>query len=591
MGGRAGGSGEDEDVWAPPPISGPPLASAVALALLLLIALVSNGRPIGAGDTRVNEHVAASLVQEHNFDLDEYPALEPPFVRQEGPHRVSIYPVLGPVLAAPLFAGARLLFALDENGTALAGKCAASLFSAVAAALLFLAVGRRRADTTAAWTAAVFALGTSVWSTSQALWQHPPAVMFLCLALLWISKAEDDPAWAGRAGLPLCLAVAARHADVALVAVLGLAVAVRWPRRIPFLLLWAVPGVAFVTVYQWASYGSATSNAFTDSGLERFAGGLGVGHLGLLVSPAKGLLVYTPVVLFAALGLFEAFRGGERWLSLACGAAILAHWGMMGCWSEWHGGESWGPRLMTDALPLLFLFLPDGFDRLPSLGMLLAALSIGVQLVGAFSYNNRWERLHRPLAPGAPELWSVSDNPLALHLRERVAILAVPDVRGGHVVIREEPFVLFGPKGSRVHFAADALQVSGTDVTLGDVHLQQAARVDGDKLRLKGRWDGLFLRVTPEGRTRPLQLRISGRGRGVLYVGERSFWAETPRWSTYTMDGAVRIRHPYDYPESGGGELVITIGKSPGEAALDLITLVPPGEPDKVFETPGAGSP
>jgi len=40
MGGRSGSSSEDEDVWTPPPIEGPPKASAVALGLLLLIALL-----------------------------------------------------------------------------------------------------------------------------------------------------------------------------------------------------------------------------------------------------------------------------------------------------------------------------------------------------------------------------------------------------------------------------------------------------------------------------------------------------------------------------------------------------------------------
>ena len=58
----------------------------------------------GAGDTRATERVAASLVHERDLDLDEYPEVEPPFARQVGAHRVSIYPVLPAVLAAPVFA-------------------------------------------------------------------------------------------------------------------------------------------------------------------------------------------------------------------------------------------------------------------------------------------------------------------------------------------------------------------------------------------------------------------------------------------------------------------------------------------------------
>src|SRR5438046_4156968 len=113
MGQRAPESVEPEPL--PPPL-GPTLLSALALAALLFLGLVSNGRPIGAGDTRPTERVAASLVQERNFDLDEYPEVEPPFAREAGGHRLSIYPVLSAVLAAPVFALARAFFALDETG-------------------------------------------------------------------------------------------------------------------------------------------------------------------------------------------------------------------------------------------------------------------------------------------------------------------------------------------------------------------------------------------------------------------------------------------------------------------------------------------
>src|SRR5262249_37540171 len=56
-------SDETPEVFAP---VGPRPLSAVLLALVLFFALISNGRPIGAGDTRPTERVAASLVRERN---------------------------------------------------------------------------------------------------------------------------------------------------------------------------------------------------------------------------------------------------------------------------------------------------------------------------------------------------------------------------------------------------------------------------------------------------------------------------------------------------------------------------------------------
>src|SRR5207247_8995024 len=206
--------------------------------------------------------------------------VEGPFARQVGAHRVSIYPIGSAILAAPVFAAARALFALDETGLALAGKWAASLFSAAAAALLYLAIGRRRPHEEALWTAVVFALGTSVWSTSQALWQHPAAILASCAALLCMVLAGEGPAWAGRAGLPLALAVAARYADVALVAVLAVGGAVRWPRKVPFLVLWSAPVVAAVLAYHAVYFGSPLQQGMAGAGA-RFSAPWVEGHAGL----------------------------------------------------------------------------------------------------------------------------------------------------------------------------------------------------------------------------------------------------------------------------------------------------------------------
>ena len=579
-----GGRTPEPEAPLPPPV-GPSPVSAAALGLVLFVALIANGRPIGSGDARPTERVAASLAQEGNLDLDEYPDVEEPFAHQVGPHRVSIYPIGSAVFAVPLFLAARPLFVLDETGMALAGKWGASLFSAAAAALLYLAIGRRRPHREAMWTAVVFALGTSVWSTSQALWQHPAALLFLSAALLCMVRAESDDRWAGRAGLPLALAMAARYADIALVTVLAIGVAVRWPRRIAHLVACAAPVAVLVLAYHWAYFGSPLRQGLTP----RFSAPWGEGHLGLLVSPGKGLFVFTPIALIAVAGLVRALRYDDRVLAATCGAAALAHWLFVGRWAEWHGGESWGPRLMTDALPLLFLFLPDGYDLVPRLTVALGVLSVAVQALGAFAYDYRWERLRqRPVSAEHPELWDVPRSPIAFYAARRLVLFALPRIADGKVEILEHPVVLGGAHGSRVAFPGDRLRVEGTDETMQDVHEDRGARVQDGRLRLRGRWDGLFLRATDEARKRSLELRVDGDGTGTLYVGERSFWSPSVRWTTYPMSGRFHVRHPYTYATSGGGDLVVTLGRAAGSADIDSVALVPRSEPEgKVFKLGG----
>lgn len=579
----------------PAPLNSPPAASAVGLGLVVLVLLLANGRAIESGDTRSLARTAASLVTSGDLNLDEYEDVEFPFAREEGGHKVTVYPALSAVMAAPVFLAARFLYAFDEASVAYTGKLAASLFAATAAAVFFLTLGRRHPLVDARWAAVVLALGTSLWSTSQALWQHPAAVLWLCVAMLFLDKAEEDETWAGRAGLPIALMVAARHADVVLAAVIAAGIVIRWPRRTLALLAWGAPAAAFVALYNGLTFGALWRHGFSGS-LGRFSEPWGVGQLGLLLSPAKGLLVFTPVVAVGIVGLFSQSRR-RPFMAATLGLAFLAHLVFTGRWREWHGGESFGPRLMTDAVPLLLFFAPEGLAKLQGFGAALAALSIGVQALGAFAYDGRWERLfQRDEKRGTeaagfaerPELWDAMRSPIAFHAARRVVLPALPVLKDGRLAVREHPVVLFGPTGSRFSFTdgIDEVVVKGADATAGDIHLQRGAYCEGGRLRLRGRWAGLFLRVRPIARMGELELRLAGQGTGVLYVGERSFWSAGARWREYPVNGPFRLRHRYLYADSGGADLVVTNGRDGSLVSLESVALLAPGDPDKPLQVP-----
>ena len=330
---------------------------------LLLLALVANGRPIGAGDTRPPSAWRPASSRKATSTSTSTPRSRSRSRARSGATGSRSTRSLSAVLAAPVFAAARALFALDETGLALAGKWAASLFSGLPRPRCCTwpwpaAVPHREA----LWTAVVFALGTT------RMVHQPGAVAApgrrarpLCGAFsAWCARRKTT-AWAGRAGLPLALAVAARHADVALVAVLALgdrrplAAAqsrTSWPGRRPRpVLCWPISG---------PTSGRRSRHGFSGR-LERFTEPWGEGHLGLLVSPGKGLL---------RLHARRAGGGARAWCARS-GYGERAAGRHLRPRPPWRTGSHgpldgmarrriWGPRLMTDALPLLFLFLPDG---------------------------------------------------------------------------------------------------------------------------------------------------------------------------------------------------------------------------------------
>jgi hypothetical protein len=133
------------------------------------------------------------------------------------------------------------------------------------------------------------------------------------------------------------------------------------------------------------------------------------GLAGVLVSPSRGLLIYSPIFLFSFVGMMMVWMDSKsillKFLSLTPFLFVL----FVAKWATWWGGDSYGPRLLADITPLLCLYLSPPLERAAQKTFLrypfacLAALSIGFHAIGAFSCDG-W--------PGHREqLWSWVDQP------------------------------------------------------------------------------------------------------------------------------------------------------------------------------------
>ena len=117
-------------------------------------------------------------------------------VRSPAGHAISIYPVVVPVLVAPLYLPAVVYLHARgwdqqrlEQIARIMEKLSASLLAATSAALLYLLM-RRRADARSAFLLTLaFAFGTTTWVIgSQALWQHGLAELLIVATLLLLTR-------------------------------------------------------------------------------------------------------------------------------------------------------------------------------------------------------------------------------------------------------------------------------------------------------------------------------------------------------------------------------------------------------------------
>jgi hypothetical protein len=405
--------------------------------------------------------------------------------------------------------------------------------------------------------------------------------------LLLVRAVEDDAAGpAAAAGLPLGLAVALQPSVAALALVLVLAVLVRWRGASLLVLAWAAPGVllALGALLGAASEASAASPQQAAAGLPA-----------LLASPAKGALLFAPVALVALVGLLRALRTPPRrlwdqaqpgrFLPVACLLAAIAHVGWLAVVGGWDEGIFWGPRLVAPAWPLLLVFLPEGFAALKLLATVLAVGSIGIQALGALSYDGRWDRLYGASA-GARRAspWDFERGPIAFHARERVARVAVPAVVGRRLTTRERTFSAAGGAGSFVSFARLPPAPTGAEATFDGLRFEGEARFEAGGLTLAKEGDGLAFRVREGARPRRLEIRIVGRGQGRIGVAESGSGSGT-RWRDEAVAGPFRLRLPYFFADSGGADVRVVL-RGGGPLSIESVALVPPSEPENVLRLP-----
>ncbi len=539
-------------------------APAGRLALLVFVVsfavLIANGRAIGSGDTNAVENTATALATRGTFVLPPTDAADP-FTREVAGGRISIYPALPALIAAPVFFVFSLVLDLNPAGIQVAGKLTAALLSASAMAVLAWTFSKRVSPSLAVASALLFGLGTSVFSTSQALWQHPAAVLFLVIALSAFERldasptASDQRVLASLAALGLALAAASRPATIPMCSVLLLFLISRArPHATRIFLTMLVP-VTLVAIYNTTFFGAPWRFGPGLSG--RFGAALPESVAGLLLSPARGLFVFTPIALVALWSLVTRTRGSA--LARALLAATVTHFAFISMWNEWHGGESFGPRLLTDLLPALFFFLPEGLAAWPKLSAALGVISVSIQLLGAWTYDYRWERLHQRGGDFEAALWSWRDSPIAFAAREGVLIQGDPEIDGRRVRLRAIRSVPFGTRGSTVEGTPEGLRISGEPL-MRDIRLERGARLTGGWITLSHPADAVAFRSNTSGSH---TLRLVGTLQGTLGLELPSGPIALPMSGDFDLELPVQV--------SAGED--VTIRAETGELRLARVSM------------------
>jgi hypothetical protein len=384
-------------------------------------ALVYIASPVHVqSDSQWSIPTAISILREGNINLDEYRgAYErlPHGTIRVGEHVYPWYPVAVPLVALPVVAmmegASRAALAVlphpppwlvlwearfNAEGDIRIGYYArtegfiASLWTALAVALFWAAARRQLELLPTLLVTALLAFGTGLWSTaSRVLWQHGPSAAVLAWVVWLLTQEAPGRRWALRLGFAAGLAYVLRPTNSLTAVGLLVYLALRRPRALPGYLL----GAAVVAVPFCALNLSLYQALLPDYFRPHMLGGdhrhFFEAMAGNILSPARGLLFWTPVALLAVGDAFyrlmrRTLGPAETWML----ALVCLHWLTISLLSQWWAGHSVGPRLFTDISPYLcwLLVAPtgDAWQRWRQGDRARLALLVGVGLWGVLAH-------------------------------------------------------------------------------------------------------------------------------------------------------------------------------------------------------------
>ncbi|MBN1656532.1 MAG: glycosyltransferase family 39 protein [Deltaproteobacteria bacterium] len=344
----------------------------------------------------------------------------------------------GPVSGLTLLPLSALLYFVDRNIgekeelLLSAAKLHASALVAISAIFIFLIAARFVSTGQALLITFSYALGTCVWSiSSQNIWQQTVNLFFIVIGIYFLIKVEKHSAFGALSGLMFGAAMACRMTSLLLLVSVFVYLCIYHRRSAVYFALTSALFPACIAWYNYYFFDSPFTFGQSVVGKELALEKTGIedvwqtplwyGALGQLISPSRGLFVFSPFLAFSLWGIFriwcrpiaslgaankeaadspahsrtpaepaqseraapdESDRGGRR-LSMEQAAGVasddrriashridtnyrvfrpltvgaIAIACMQFKWFDWWGGWTYGYRPLVDLVPLLMIFM------------------------------------------------------------------------------------------------------------------------------------------------------------------------------------------------------------------------------------------
>jgi hypothetical protein len=230
-------------------------------------------------------------------------------------------------------------------------------------------------------------LGSFTWPYATTLFAHAGTIGLLCIAL-WAALGKPTPRRDYIAGVAAGLAVASEYPGVIPCAVLGLYLGFTGLPRLWRFGLGTIPAALLILINNYLTTGNPLSVSYgANANFPEISTGNAMGFnlpdpevvARLLWGEYRGLFLWCPVLILSLLGLVELFKKDRALGVMVLASTVLILLQVSAFYSAF-GGNSFGPRYLSPALPFIGLAAAYGIKRWPEPGLVLMLVSVVMML-------------------------------------------------------------------------------------------------------------------------------------------------------------------------------------------------------------------
>jgi len=398
-----------------------------------LLFLLSSGKGTFTGDSVPYRYLPIALLKHGTFRLDAFPHLAEAqyyaIVRDREGYLISKKPVTPALFEIPFFlcyAALKGELPQDEWTMMQLGKLSMCVISAFACVLLAMSLKELNHRFLSILAGLGLVMLTPLWFTALDCWPHPLLAALNAACLLLISRRKILRTWI-LIGFFQGIAITTRL-GAALVALVFLAAALLEKsetrssrmRHAAGMILGALMPLILLGWYNQKYFGSPFITGFGS----QVAGRIRLPFLafaGLLVSPAKGILLYSPILIFGFAAVLKPLR--EKFEIRLCLLCLLLHTLLWSFYADWWGGWAWGPRYLMDIMPFALYITCVSIDHILEIAKrkknllilvsILALLSFLIQFIGITTWDGDYHRTYdKGWGEGRNWVWKSPWEPL-----------------------------------------------------------------------------------------------------------------------------------------------------------------------------------